>query len=563
MNPVDHLWRPAQLLVPGLAALGSLSGCSEQTPVFAFAGPEIQTVKRGDLRITIDQSAELEPAVETTIRNLVDGWSGLLYLVPEATTVQEGQVVVEVDVSRKEESRAGQAIAVARALSARTQAQKNLDIVGTELIAAEMAAESVLILAQMERDKFLGKEISGLGGPADIAGTNLEMVEKLDKLVAEEIADNAEAEYAGLADKVREYLPEDVARRAMGRMSNLILDKIDQIRLAKAELRLRKDTRDHSISLAEREFITRNELQRDELRYDSQLSRVTLSWNDMDLLINYTLQQDLIRLQQDEDNAGLELINTRARNEARRVKEEAELVSKELEYDLAKERLDNLDRQIANSVLRAPHAGVVVYAKQGRGGSGGQPVEEGMNIRMGQNLITLPDTSKMVVEFTIHESRIEQVALGQQVTIRLDAFPDRTFTGRVTTVGSLPSATSRMGNSTVKNYKTTVTVDGNNSDDVLRPGMNAKVEILVDLVRDVLLVPVDAVQRDRSTYYVWKETVADPIAQVIRLGRNNETHVAVAEGVQEGDRVYLEIPTGAEPPSFSPGTEPTLGEQRE
>ncbi len=56
MNPVGHLWRPAQLLVPGLAALASLSGCSEQTPVFAFAGPEIQTVRRGDLRITIDRN---------------------------------------------------------------------------------------------------------------------------------------------------------------------------------------------------------------------------------------------------------------------------------------------------------------------------------------------------------------------------------------------------------------------------------------------------------------------------------------------------------------------------
>lgn len=562
MNPVRHLWRPAQLLVPGLAALASLSGCSEQTPAFAFAGPEIQTVRRGDLRITIDQSAGLEPAVETTIRNLVEGWTGLLYLVPEATTVQEGQVVVEVDVSRKEESRAGQAIAVARALSLRTQAQKNVEIVETELIAAEMAAVSVLLIAEMEFEKFLGKEIAGLGDLPDSAGTNLEMVEKLDELLQAEIADNpdAEAEYAGIADKVRKYLDEDVLQRAMGGMSNLILGRIDLIRLAKAELRLRRDTRDHSRGLVEKEFITRNELQRDELRYDSQLSRVTLSWNDIDLLINYTVQQELIRLRQDEDNAGLELVNTRARNEARRVREQAELESKELEYDLAKERLDNLDRQITNSVLRAPHSGVVVYAKQGRAGTGGQPVEEGMNIRMGQKLITLPDTSKMVVEFTVHESRIEQVALGQQATIRLDAFPDRTFTGQVTTVGYLPSA---KGNSTVKNYKTTVTVAGNNFDDALRPGMNAKVEILVDLIRDVLLVRVDAVQRDRSTYYVWKETDADPIAQVIRLGRNNQTHVVVQEGVQEGDRIYLEIPTGMEPPSFSPGTEPALGEQRE
>ena len=406
-------------------------------------------------------------------------------------------------------------------------------------------------MAEMELEKFLGRvaEVPADGVPAR-GGTNLEMVERLEAMLAKEFLDNpgAEVKYAGLADRVRELLGEENLHRAMGQTANLVLSQIDRISLARADLKLKGETLAHSRGLAELDFITKNELERDKLAHESQLSRVTLSWNNIDLLINYTLQQDQIRRRQAVMNADLDLENTLARNEATRVREQAEVMSQELEYNLGRERLENVETQIVDALIYAPHPGVVIYGKQGR--EWWKPaVEEGNMIRERQNLVVLPDVTRMVAEFTIHESQIEQVSLDQEVTVQVDAFQERMFTGRVTQVdGVASSARSHMSSSALKTYKTTVTLDGVNFDGALRPGMNAGVQILVSTANDVISVPIEAIRRDRQTHYVWKQTAAAPIAQPVRLGVNNLTHVAIEEGLAEGEKVFLNIPDGVEPP---------------
>lgn len=540
--------------IKGSLILIALAACGGDQPSKVLGGPALHTVRRADLRITVNEKAELQAAVKTTLSSKVKGWVALLYLIPESTEVTEGQVLAELDVSQHEEWRAGHAIAVARAGASLEQARKNLEIVEAGLLAAENAARSQLKIAEMELEKFFGKKVPPAppGEERSSTGTNLEMVEKLQQMLDAEFVHNpgAEVEYAGLADRVRELLGEENLSRAMGQTANQVLDRIDQIRLARADLELKKDTLDHSEELADKNFITRNELDRDRLAHESQLSRVTLSWNNLDLLINYTLRQDLIRLQQDVLNAELNLENTLARNEAQRVRENADVRAKEMEYDLAREKLETADMQIANSVIRAPHPGVVIYGKQGRDWWS-SAVEEGSMIRERQNLVVLPDVSKMEAEFTVHESQIEKVALDQAVTVRVDAFPERTFTGKVTEIGGIASsARSHMSSNALKTYKTVVTLDGVNEDGALRPGMNASIEILVNTIESALSVPVEAVQRRRNVHYVWKQTPSGPVAQPVLLGANNLTNVVIIDGLEEEDRVYLSPPEGSAAPEF-------------
>lgn len=555
--------RSTKAPILGSLVLLALTSCGEGRPGTAAGGAPVQTVRRGDLRITVNEKAELQAAVKTTLSSQIEGWVALLYLIPESTQVSAGQVLAELDVSDKEEKRASQAIAVARAESALEQARKNLEIVEAGLLAAENAARSRLTIAEMELEKFFGKKIpEDVAADASSSGTNLEMVEKLQLMLAHEFQYNpgAEVEYAGLADRVRDLLGEENLNRAMGQTANQVLDRIDQIRLARADLELKKDTLRHSEELQTRDFITRNELERDRLAHESQLSRVTLSWNNLDLLINYTLPQTRIRLTQDVLNADLALETTLARNEARRIRERAEVTAKEMENDLARERLENLDTQIRNSVIRAPHPGVVIYGKTGKDWWS-SAVEEGGMIRERQALVVLPDVSKIQAEFTVHESQIEKIALDQPVTVRVDAFPERSFTGRVTEIGGIASsARSQMSTSALKTYKTVVTLDGVNSDGALRPGMNAGIEILVDTVENVPSVPIEAVQRHRDRHYVWMETPTGPVAQPVVLGKNNQTHVAITKGLEDGDRVYLSPPQGVVAPDFG-AAETASGEQ--
>ena len=539
-------------------AVLALTACMGDTPSFAFGAPELHTVRRGNLRITVNAQSALQAEIETSIRSKVKGWVGLLYLIPEGIQVEEGDELALLDLSKHEEYRAGQAIKVAKVKAALEQATKNLEIMETQLLAMEMTADSELRIAQMELEKFLGREADdSAANPsrAGEAGTNRDMVDGLEEMLDNEMLTNpeAEVEYSGLASEIRVLLGEEGLDRAMGQMANQVLAQIDFIRLAQAEMELRKETLEHSVDLKQKDFITSNELERDRLRFQSQYSRVTLAWNDIDLLINYTLQQDKIRLTQDVENKELTLLNTLATNEARRVRERAEVFAKTLEYEHAAERLATVDEQIANSVITAPHAGVVIYGKQGRDRHS-PPIEEGSMIRERQKLVTLPDVSKLIAEFKVHESQIQNVEQGQSATLEMDAFPDRTFTGVVTHVAGLADPGSRWNTSSLKNYTVTVAIDGENTDEALRPGMNASMEILVDTVEDVLSVPMEAVRRDRQTHYVWKSTPAAPVATRVSLGRNNLTHVEIQEGVEVGDMVYLSPPLDVEPPTFDRGT---------
>ena len=143
----------------------------------------------------------------------------------------------------------------------------------------------------MELQKLLGAK-DGQGSE----GKNADMVLRLEELVNPAPTDDEPGtvdpeaaverqlvkqvhpqNYAGLIGKVRTLLTVkgesgDPLQRDMGEMANKILQQADTIRLAMADLKVKEDTAAHSRRLAAKQFITRNELERDELAYQSQAS---------------------------------------------------------------------------------------------------------------------------------------------------------------------------------------------------------------------------------------------------------------------------------------------------
>ncbi len=77
--------------------------------------PDIYTVSRGDLKITINEDAEIKSAVERTIKSNIEGQATIIYLIPEGTFVEEGQRLVELDLSDLVDRLATHAIDVERA----------------------------------------------------------------------------------------------------------------------------------------------------------------------------------------------------------------------------------------------------------------------------------------------------------------------------------------------------------------------------------------------------------------------------------------------------------------
>jgi HlyD family secretion protein len=573
VNRMIRRHRSSHLLA--LAAL--LAACGTSTADQQAQDGNLFKVRRDDLPITVRENAELQALRETIVRSEVEGQSTIIFIVPEGSMVKQGEKLVELDVSELIEKRANQAISVAKADAALTQAKKEKEILEKELTTKRNTALSSLRIADMELEKLLGRRSAG-GPNSSAEGKNLDMIKRLQALVSPEPAAATQTPaaapigitatavdpraYEGLVGKVYELLAIDGdstggAERDMGEMANKILQQADTIRLAMADLKIKEDTYGYSERLAQKQFITRNELEKDKLAFQSQMSKVSLAWNDLDLLINYTLARERIKLTQDRDNAALELERVKGSNEAAVIKADSDLQSKQAEFELAKERLENLERQIKSAVILAPTPGTVVYARIDRSRGGGEAVREGVQVRERQELIILPDTTKMRCVIKVQEAQVDKVLRGQAATVNIEAFQGETFSGRVTSVAPVADSNSGWMTSDRKVYTTVVELESDNPDGRLRSRMAANVTIMVDTIKDTLPVPLQSVQRDRLVNYVWKQTPEGPRGVQIDVGRQNTERVEVTKGLEPGDIIYLTPPAGAAQPKFEQPVAPT------
>ena len=504
----------------------------------------IHTVRRGDLVITVRERGEINAARDTRVTSQLEGRATLIQLIEEGSVVEGGDQVAELDVSGIVEKRAQQAISVAKAEAALEQARKNVDIMEQEIEAAERTAETRLEIARLRLEKFIGQpRENGDAEQLSVAtGTNREVVARLRTLL-EDGAPGGAAMQARLLDPLLELLGDETnLDLEMGELANQVLVQIDEISLARANLQMADQTLYHSRKLAEKGFITANELERHEIDYTRELSTQTVAWNNLLLLVNYTLPESQLGVALEVENSILNLASVRAGSEARRVREEADLKSIEAEFGLAQEQLATWDEQIGKGVLRAPGPGLVVYGRW----DWDEPVYEGMEVRERQEIVILPDITEMVAEIKVPESQIGKLAAGQRAALQVDAFPNRPLIGRVTQVSNLPEPARRS--QIVKLFLIRVLIDGGNAEGMLRPGMNANVTIDVGTVRDVLLVPLPALDRRADRHYVWLETDGEPKAVEVQLGANNLTHVEIVAGLVEGQRIHLVRPTGAKLP---------------
>lgn len=144
------------------------------------------------------------------------------------------------------------------------------------------------------------------------------------------------------------------------------------------------------------------------------------------------------------------------------------------------------------------------------------------------------EEKEMVV--TVDELDIINVQAGQDVEIAMDAITDKTYSGKVSKVSQIGTATSGV---TV--YDVTLTVDG---DSQLKLGMNGTATIRIQEVTDVLLAPITALNSSRGSSYVWLKSsdaqTDEPGLRVeVETGLSDENYVQILSGLSEGDVVLI------------------------
>ncbi|MBC7362818.1 MAG: efflux RND transporter periplasmic adaptor subunit [Candidatus Aminicenantes bacterium] len=108
----------------------------------------------------------------------------------------------------------------------------------------------------------------------------------------------------------------------------------------------------------------------------------------------------------------------------------------------------------------------------------------------GTVLMTIADLSVMEVEVEVDETDVVNVRLGQTAKVKVDAFPDRVFIGKVTEIGSSALEKTSVGSQESRNFKVVITLE--KTDQHLKPGLSASADIIVSEKKDVLAVPIAA-----------------------------------------------------------------------
>lgn len=194
--------------------------------------------------------------------------------------------------------------------------------------------------------------------------------------------------------------------------------------------------------------------------------------------------------------------------------------------------------ELDKATLRAPAPGFVVVHEIATGEQK-RRLRVGDTVWQGQPILHLPDLSAMTVRARVREEDLHKIREGQEATIRVDAYPDSVFRGRVTSIGAL-ALESPAAAAPGKHFQMGVALEGR--DERLRPGMTARVSIVADHPKDVLVVPVPAI------HYAGEQTICYVIAEngitarPVRVGRRGDDVVEIIAGLAEGDRVSLVRP---------------------
>jgi HlyD family secretion protein len=117
----------------------------------------------------------------------------------------------------------------------------------------------------------------------------------------------------------------------------------------------------------------------------------------------------------------------------------------------------------------------------------------------GTVILTIADMSIIEAEVEVDETDIPSIVLGQKAKIKIDAIPDKTFTGSVTEIGNSPiqATSAAAAGQQATNFKVVVTLDGQIPE--VRPGFTCTADITTATRKGVTAVPIQATTSERSS----------------------------------------------------------------
>lgn len=320
---------------------------------------------------------------------------------------------------------------------------------------------------------------------------------ELDKELLRAQLREAEANLAAAAARLEVAAADVSSARTMKKKIELDARNLED------DLRFRKRQVDRFRLMSEEKIISLSELDKVEREYQDAYLKLE------------ALRSELLVQDSKIDAAGKESARVRA------------------EVTQAEANLDRVRENLRYATITSPIEGTVLKRHVEVGDAVSSILQLGSQATL---VMTLGDMSQLFVEGRVDESDVGRVFVGQSARVKVDAFRDKSFPGKVVRIAPLG-----IEKDNVIGFDVRVSIV--DEEKILRARMSANAEIVIEERKQVLLIPESAVvyDRDRETFADLYDPAAEGMKRrvPIRIGAGNGTITEVLEGLSEGDQVVL------------------------
>jgi HlyD family secretion protein len=224
---------------------------------------------------------------------------------------------------------------------------------------------------------------------------------------------------------------------------------------------------------------------------------------------------------------------------------ESALHAAERRVDQALAVLEGARDTLAKTTVRSPIDGIVTAKRVEEG----EVAVIGIQNSPGTVLLTISDMSVVEAEMEVDETSVPSVSVGQEAVVRIDAYPNRSFKGIVTEVGSSPILESTAGTEAIK-FKTKVRIV--DPPEGIKPGLSVQADILTGFRAKAVAIPLQALvlreaerkpgeapppgaARDQEGAYVVDGGKVR--FQPLKTGLTGELSIEVVDGLKGGETI--------------------------
>ena len=443
-------------------------------------------VAEGPLTIGITANGSVQSRDKVVLRSELEGRNTILWVVEDGVSVKQGDLLVEFDAATLVEKRNDQEITANTAHGNLIIAEEKLEVIKGDCDANQLEREVTLQLAKMALEKY---------------------------------------EKGDFPEQKRQH-EADIA-------------------LADEELQRAAEKLEWSRKLAKEGFLTRTELQADELALRRKEIDLEMATTKMNVLTNYTVHQQRATFATDVRKATRALARTAWQNKSQIRQGETEIVQRSREYYRATNRLAELEFQISKSKIYAPTNGIVLYAATAKRRWWENPIAAGESAVQRQELIYIPLDEGLIVEIMVPEASLNKLEEGMDAIIKVDAFPEREFKGKLVKIGILPDAQATRLNPDLKMFKCELECDF--QDAAVRPGMSCDIELVKETYAKAVYCPIQCVVRIDGDAHVYARDDGQWIPRKVEVGLDNNRMIRILKGVEPGEEIMLAPPVKAEP----------------